>query len=156
MVALGNANGICELIDAGTATGTAENNAVPVRCDFGRPQAEVVDFFEAVSSSPIDPLKFDCEGTEYEMLMDSPFGNLPVRNLVMERHATEEHPHAQRDLSERLRVIGWEMQPGTIENIETLDGLGLPSGGVLWGFKPWTVVTCLNRQECRHPNPVVA
>ena len=134
-VAVGIANGTCELIDAGAATGSAKNNAVLARSDFGRLVAEVVDFFEAVSSGPIDLLKLDCEGAEYEILMDSRFRDLPIRNLVMEWHATEEHPHAQRDLSERLRDLGWEIQPGTLENVEMVDGLGLLCGGVLWGFR---------------------
>ncbi len=134
-VAVGIANGTCELIDAGPATGIAKYSAVLAPSDCGRVQAEVVDFFEVLSSGPIDLLKLDCEGAEYEILMDPRFRDLPIRNLVMEWHATEEHHEAQRDLSERLHDLGWQIQSGTIENVATLDGSAVLREGVLWGFR---------------------
>ncbi len=134
-VAVGCANGTCELVDAGTASAIAKDNAALDRTDFSRLQVDVVDFFEAIKDSQIDLLKLDCEGAEYGILMDPRFVDLHVNNLVMEWHATEEHPEARHDLTVRLLDLGWEIQPGTMENVETLDGIGLLGAGVLWGFR---------------------
>jgi FkbM family methyltransferase len=134
-VAVGSANGICELVDAGTASAIAKDNAALGRTDFGRLQVDVVDFFDAVKSSQIDLLKLDCEGAEYGIVMDPRFVKLQVKNLVMEWHATEEHPEARQELAERLHDLGWEIQPSTMETVETLDGIGLLGAGVFWGFR---------------------
>ena len=134
-VAVGEAAGTCELIDAGAASTIAQSGAAFTGAAFRRLQVEVVDFFDAVKDTQIDLLKLDCEGAEYGILMDPRFVELNVRNLVMEWHATAEHPEACQELTGRLRDLEWEVQPGTIENVETLDGIGQLGTGVLWGFR---------------------
>ncbi len=52
---------------------------------------EIVDFFAVIGATPIDILKIDIEGAEYELLSDERFASLPVRTIVMEWHPTEEH-----------------------------------------------------------------
>jgi FkbM family methyltransferase len=134
-VAVGIAKGTSELVDAGTASAVANDNAALRRADFGRFQVDVVDFFDSVNGIRIDLLKLDCEGAEYSIVMDPRFGDLDVSNLVMEWHATQEHPQAQYDLAMHLRDLGWEIEPGAMENVKTMDGLGLLAAGVFWGFR---------------------
>jgi FkbM family methyltransferase len=134
-VAVGIANGTCDLIDAGAASAITQTIDVLGRAKSGRLQVDVVDFFDAVKGAQIDLLKLDCEGAEYAIVMDPRFANLHIGTLVMEWHATLEHPEAHQELTARLRDLGWKIEPGTMSNIKTLDGLGLLGAGVLWGFR---------------------
>ena len=135
-VAVGDTAGTFELIDAGAASTIAKINPGFDGGAFRRIKVEVVDFFAALDGKEIDLLKLDCEGAEYGILMDPHFEVLKIRNLVMEWHATEEHPEACRELTERLRDLKWEVQAGAIENAATQDGIGQLSAGILWGFHP--------------------
>jgi hypothetical protein len=38
-------------------------------------------------------------------------------------------------LSARLRDLDWDVQPGKIEQVEMLEGLGMLGAGILWGFR---------------------
>lgn len=69
----------------------------------------VVDFFDAMKNRKIDLLKIDCEGGEYPLIMDSRFPMLHVERIIMEWHSTQANPHADQDLCERLRSLGWEI-----------------------------------------------
>ena len=62
-----------------------------------RVQTRVVDFFEQVGAEVIDILKLDCEGSEYDLLMDRRFAQLKVRTLLLEWHANKNRPHADRE-----------------------------------------------------------
>jgi FkbM family methyltransferase len=134
-VAAGVANGTCDLVDAGAASAVAQASDALGDAKFRRLQVDMVDFFEAVKGSQIDLLKLDCEGAEYAIVMDPRFADLKVKNLVMEWHATLEHPDAQQELAGHLRDLGWKIEPGTMSNVKVLDGLGLLGAGVLWGFR---------------------
>jgi len=135
--AAGTANETARLVDRGTASAVFtpdhrasqrdEANAVPI---------QIVDFFDEVGDGRIDLLKFDCEGAEFDLLMDPRFAQLEVRNLVMEWHETPAHPTAERDLSERLRGLGWELRPRPEFLIGPLAGTELMRAGILWAFAP--------------------
>jgi FkbM family methyltransferase len=66
-----------------TVVATPRKNSFPV---------PVVDFFAEAGSSPIDILKVDIEGSEYQLLKDERFSRLSVKTAVMEWHPTEEFP----------------------------------------------------------------
>lgn len=84
----------------------------------------MVDFFSVIGSAPIDLLKIDIEGSEYELLSDERFLALPVRTLMMEWHPTDQHPgeSGAEWCRHRLRTAGY-----TVEE----------HGGfrVMWGFR---------------------
>ncbi|MEA2680820.1 MAG: hypothetical protein QOK03_2542 [Candidatus Binataceae bacterium] len=134
-VAVGEAAGTFELIDAGTASTIMQSGAARNGDTSHRLQVEVVDFFHAIEELQIDLLKLDCEGAEYGILMDPRFAGINARNLVMEWHSTAEHPDACAELSARLRDLDWDVQPGKIEQVEMLEGLGMLGAGILWGFR---------------------
>ncbi|HEX4209691.1 MAG TPA: FkbM family methyltransferase [Candidatus Binataceae bacterium] len=133
-VAAGTAKSLGELADRGPASamtaegqtsGTVKHNVVPI---------EVVDFFETVGESTIDLLKLDCEGGEFDLLMDPRFARLDVRNLVMEWHETPAHPEAERDLTERLSELGWEVEARPELSTGPLSGTELMRAGLIWAF----------------------
>ena len=74
-----------------------------------RVQTRVVDFFEQVGAEVIDILKLDCEGSEYDLLMDRRFAQLKVRTLLLEWHANKNRPHADREIIGRLHKLGWQI-----------------------------------------------
>jgi FkbM family methyltransferase len=84
----------------------------------------IVDFFSAIGSAPIDLLKIDIEGTEYELLSDERFSALPVRTLVMEWHPTDQHPgeSGAEWCRQRLSAAGY--------TVEEREGFS-----VMWGFR---------------------
>lgn len=51
----------------------------------------IVDFFSVIGSTPIDILKIDIEGAEYQLLSDERFASLPIKTIVMEWHPTDEY-----------------------------------------------------------------
>ena len=70
---------------------------------------QVVDFFERAGPETIDILKLDCEGSEYDLVMDRRFANLKVRKLLLEWHANKNRPHADREIIARLDALGWHI-----------------------------------------------
>src|SRR5215469_9003151 len=74
-----------------------------------RARTQVVDFFERVGAEVIDILKLDCEGSEYDLLMDRRFANLKVRWLLLEWHASKKRPHADLEIIARLHELGWQI-----------------------------------------------
>ena len=135
-VAAGVSAGVCEVVNAGVcSTVVGERHLLGAAANLERSRVPVVDIFEMIGSSHVDLLKIDCEGAEHEILMDSRFGNLDVDNLVLEWHATEEHPEADRDIIARLRGLQWAVEPISNDSVNTLDGLGCLRAGMLWGFR---------------------
>lgn len=116
---LTDAHGGSQLISTQAATGLA---------------VEIVDFFERVAGQTIDLLKCDCEGSEYDILMDDRFAALDVRNLVMEWHATAAHPSAQRELIERLERLGFNIE-STAYNPRPRPEYGAVATGIVWGYR---------------------
>jgi FkbM family methyltransferase len=98
---------------------------------------KVVDFFAWAGASEIDLLKLDCEGAEYDLVMDERFRTLKAKTIVLEWHATESHPEAERDILTRLESVGFEIVPISRANNELLRRhFGLHAVGVAWAYRP--------------------
>lgn len=95
---------------------------------------EVLDFFDTVGSREIDFLKIDCEGGEYDLLMDPRFETLRAQVLVMEWHLTAQHPSADAELMRRLHNCGWDLVP-TGEYRKYMPENGFFGTGIVWGFR---------------------
>jgi FkbM family methyltransferase len=78
-----------------------------------RVRTQVVDFFERAGAEVIDILKLDCEGSEYDLLMDGRFAQLKVRKLLLEWHANKNRPHADLEIIARLHELGWQISRST-------------------------------------------
>jgi len=111
------------LIDAGEASRVID------RAGDGRIPITVVDFFEVIGAAPIDLLKLDCEGAEYDLLMDSRFAQLDVRALVLEWHTGPQRPRADATIRERLAILGFFL----VDGIEYT--LGGNRFGLLWAYR---------------------
>jgi FkbM family methyltransferase len=81
-----------------------------------RVRTQVVDFFERAGVEVIDILKLDCEGSEYDLLMDPRFAKLKVRRLLLEWHADQNRPHADQEIVARLHELGWQISRSTEGN----------------------------------------
>ena len=135
-VAVGVAAGVCEMVNAGTSsTMVRERRSPDAIANLERFQVPVVDIFELIQPAHVDLLKVDCEGAEYDILMDPRFAAIDVDNLVLEWHATEEHPEADREIMERLRELDWTIQPISSDTVENQRELGLLRVGMLWGYR---------------------
>ena len=134
--AAGTTNGRAELIDCSVASAVVGRESDSEVVADGVIPIEVVDFFQVIGDTPIDLLKLDCEGAEFDLLMDKRFDRLDVRNLVMEWHESSVHPSAERDLSSRLLELGWDVQAGPGVVAGTREGLDLLRTGVMWAFPP--------------------
>jgi len=111
------------LVDAGSSSRVISQNrpgVIPI---------QTIDFFEAIGTAPIDLLKLDCEGSEYSLLMDNRFKRLKVKTLIVEWDATPAHPHADDEITVRLRDLGRSLYFG--------DGGKTPHGirvGIIWAY----------------------
>ncbi len=105
--------------------GTGAKGVLPV---------EITDFFETVGRMKIDFLKIDCEGGEYDLILDPRFDNLGTRFLVLEWHQTNQHPHAEVEIMKRLSDRGWDLIP-TVEHRRYQPETGFRVTGILWGFR---------------------
>lgn len=95
---------------------------------IGNIPVTIKDFFRLVNDEPVDILKLDCEGAEYQILMDSRFEGFHARALVMEWHNTEERPQAGREIMKRLMALGWNLEPSG-------DDLARCATGMLWAYR---------------------
>jgi len=132
--AAGTSKGRASLTDAGAISTIVFDSDPRKPLEKRVIRIEIVDFFEAVGNGRIDLLKLDCEGTEYDLLMDPRFENLNVRCLVMEWHETSGHPRAELDLTGRLSELGWELHTGMSMPPPPIEGLDLLRLGLVWGF----------------------
>jgi FkbM family methyltransferase len=106
----------------------AENRSTLVgESGVGRIEVPVVDWLALAAGQPIDLLKMDIEGSEYEILLDPRFEalSLSVANLVVEWHRTPEHPDGGAELARRLQDLGYQVEPG-VQNAEA---------GLLWSYR---------------------
>ena len=87
---------------------------------------ETVDFFASLGAGPIDLLKMDIEGGEYELLEDPRFAALPVSRLVLEWHKTIDHPDGKAWCERRLTSLGYTVVQGKWSS---------EHNGLLWGFR---------------------
>jgi Methyltransferase FkbM domain len=129
-------NGRAELADWGTASAVIAEGRTGKALREKLVSIEIIDFFDVIGEARIDLLKLDCEGAEYDLLMDKRFERLDVRNLVMEWHETPVHPTAEHDLSSRLLELGWELQIPADTVHEPLEGTDLMRAGLIWAFPP--------------------
>lgn len=91
-------------------------------------QASMVDWFSQLGTEPIDVLKIDIEGGEYELLADPRFDNLQVRGVVMEWHTTPDNPYGGQWCVERLNHLGYQVQSaGDSEHGDI---------GMIWATRP--------------------
>jgi FkbM family methyltransferase len=111
------------LIDAGEASRVVDEPAK------GRIAVPIVDFFCTIGEGAVDLLKLDCEGAEFDLLMDTRFEKLDVRTLVLECHANRERPHADAAIVERLAALGFTLENGTEHE------LGDNRFGMLWAYR---------------------
>jgi len=121
--AAGAADGALHLVDDGpssTVVRTAGRNTIPV---------QIVDFFEAIEPGRIDLLKMDCEGGEWDIVMDPRFETLDIGTIVLEWHARSDRPHADFEISQRLERLGGTIWRG---NECVLPDMRV---GILWAFR---------------------
>jgi FkbM family methyltransferase len=112
----------------GFLTNNGLKSSLTVDSGIGSIPIRIADFFTLVNDEPVDILKLDCEGAEYQILMDSRFEGFRGRALVMEWHNTQEHPQAGRELMKRLMALGWYLEPSR-------DDFGLCDTGMLWAYR---------------------
>jgi FkbM family methyltransferase len=129
-VAVGSKAGCAKLSDEGVGSHLVSSAGAGLT-------VEVVDFFAWAGASEIDLLKLDCEGAEYDLVMDERFRTLKAKTIVLEWHATESHPEAERDILTRLESLGFEIVPISRADNEVLRRhFGLHAVGVAWAYRP--------------------
>jgi len=134
--AAGVSDGSSKLLSAGVcSTIDAQEKQREVASGLEAIEVPVVDFFSAIGSSPIDLLKIDCEGAEYDLLMDRRFAEIDARAIVMEWHATSSHPEAKHELAERLRSLNWDICEIPGETLSPIDELGILRAGIFWAYR---------------------
>jgi len=84
-------------------------------------------------NAPIDLLKLDCEGSEYGIIMDPRFEELHLNCLVLEWHLTPRRPHADREILQHLRALGWQVE-SVFENRAPLPQFGILGSGIVLGI----------------------
>jgi FkbM family methyltransferase len=109
--------------DAGPCSSVSgDDGAIPVRIE---------DLFDSVGDRQIDFLKLDCEGAEYDIVMDERFAHLPVGTLVMEWHDNERRSGTRDVLHRRLLELGWHVQLGQEVSFDPPVS-GLVRAGLMW------------------------
>lgn len=85
-------------------------------------EIKTVDFFETVGTEPIDILKIDIEGGEYELLQDPRFDEVAGRSrcIVMEWHKRAPHHLGGKWCEHRISNLGFAVivPPGTPSNAD--------------------------------------
>jgi FkbM family methyltransferase len=132
-IRVNNYNDRIELIRAGAASAAGravltdeDDRSTMLTGSPGKPGSngviaiERVDFFAAVGDEPIDILKMDIEGAEYELMADPRFDKIARRTrcVVMEWHVREpSHPGGDW-CADRLAKLGFsvEQQPLSVND----------------------------------------
>lgn len=105
-VAAGTSDGTIYLVDRGAVSFTTAD------ADARGVKVSVADILKQLAGERIDVLKIDCEGAEYPIIMDDRFAALRAAILLLEWHATEEHPAANREICDRLCALQWNVEEG--------------------------------------------
>jgi len=105
-VAAGTSDGTIFLVDQGATSFTTAD------ADCGGVKVLVADIFKQLAGKRLDVLKIDCEGAEYPIIMDDRFAALQASILLLEWHATEAHPMANREIHDRLCALEWKVEEG--------------------------------------------
>jgi FkbM family methyltransferase len=121
--AAGLTDGRAFLSDAGEASRVLDGVGA------GRLPILVADFFTAVGGAPIDLLKMDCEGGEYDLIMNQRFADLRVRAIALEWHAGRDRPEADESLRQRLAALDYALERG-VEHRSGEDRFGM-----LWAYR---------------------
>ncbi len=100
------------LVDLGTSSHVVDRQAP------NSIRIEVKDWFQHVPPRPIDLLKVDIEGGEYDLLFDPRFLALDVPRLVVECHCSAERPSGDEDIAAHLRALGYELHTGQTVLVE--------------------------------------
>lgn len=116
--AAGIALGEAVLSDAGSSSSIVKGRLKGIR-------VPVYDVFSEISSRPIDILKIDIEGSEYPLLSDRRFATLDVALIVLEWHATNDHPNGREWCLKRFAELGYR----TIETVVQ------PTTGMIWAVR---------------------
>jgi FkbM family methyltransferase len=136
--AIGVSSGVFQLRSAGVCS-TLEKSPEVSNRDFSTVMdtidVPVVDFYSEAGSDQIDLLKMDCEGAEYDVLMDSRFADIDAAAMVIEWHATTAHPQAEIELIERLRNLRWDVLPTAADNSYPIPDFGILRAGVVWAYR---------------------
>jgi FkbM family methyltransferase len=102
-----------ELIEAaaGTRTGVARLSVAGSSSRLGTEGQEVhvVDIFQLLEAHPVDVLKMDIEGGEYELLADPRFEGFAPAVIAMEWHETSKHEDGHLWCMERLAQLGYRI-----------------------------------------------
>ncbi len=98
-----------------------EMDTIPIR---------IVDFFTAMAPGRIDLLKMDCEGGEWEIVMDPRFETLDIGAIVMEWHVSRRRPNGKHELTARLESLGW-----TLYELDEGHDYGEDTHGSLWAMR---------------------
>lgn len=88
--------------------------------------ADMIDVFPILAAAPIDVLKLDLEGGEYELLDDARFGRLDIGCVVMEWHSRGGGDADRLWCEERLRALGYRIAPLFTE----------ADHGMFWALRP--------------------
>jgi FkbM family methyltransferase len=88
-------------------------------------EVDVMDVFEVLHGQPIDILKIDIEGAEYDIIADDRFLNLDIKEIAMEWHRNETLGDEHAWLVDRLGRAGYEIE----------DVFAQPHLGMLWAFR---------------------
>jgi len=98
----GTADGRLYLVDDGPSshlTTQAGANTIDV---------QIIDLLAYLKGKNVDLLKFDIEGSEYELLADPRFESLLIKNLVMEWHENAAISNAHSWCHRRLGKLGYK------------------------------------------------
>jgi hypothetical protein len=71
----------------------------------------------------------DCEGGEWDIVMDPRFERLDIGTIVLEWHARSDRPHADLEISRQLERFGWTIWRGKEVVLPDM------RVGVLWAFR---------------------
>ncbi len=88
-------------------------------------EVAVLDVFEILRGQPIDILKIDIEGAEYDIIGDDRFPALDIKRIAMEWHRSERLVDEHAWLVERLGRAGYEID----------DVFAQPHLGMLWAHR---------------------
>ena len=123
-VAVGSVSATMWLLDCATQSRLTENYST------GTIEVKVEDWFSVPATKrPIDLLKVDIEGGEYNLLFDPRFEGLDIQRIVLEWHATPQRPHGDQEVADRLSSLGYTLSMGRVAEV------GDMRAGLIWDFR---------------------
>jgi hypothetical protein len=117
--AAGTSDGTAYLSDEGMSSTILSNNGA------NRLPVPIKDFFNIVGAAPIDLLKMDIEGGEYQILTDPRFASLSIGVIALEWHNTPAYPDGAGSCRGLLTSLGYDVVDGAYSGDEN---------GMLWAY----------------------